>query len=470
MTTHTRRSFLAGATVASILKGQKTRPPNIVYIMADDLGYGDLGCYGQTKIQTPNIDRLASQGIRFTDTYAGCTVCAPSRSVLMTGRHMGHTSVRSNPGGVPLLSTDVTVAEVLKSAGYATGGFGKWGLGDKGTDGAPWKKGFDQFFGYLNQVHAHYYYPQFLYDNERRYPLKGNESGQRTTYSHDVIAEKALEFIQRQGSNPFFCYMPLTTPHLELLVPNDSLKQYSRKFEEKPYIDARKHYADQPESHAAYAGMVSRMDRDVGRVLSLLKESGLEKNTIVFFSSDNGGATKLWSDNFFQSTGQLRGHKQNLYEGGIRVPMIARWPGKIRSGVTSDFPWAFWDILPTFAALAGAKASAEVDGQSIVPTLLGRKQKPHEFLYWEFPRYNNKTGEFAQEIPMQAVRMGDWKAVRPAPNDELELYNLKTDIGENHNVAKENPKIIERITTHMKTARTEPRPQKDPPQDFARSI
>ena len=472
----TRREFLkstvAGGLGASLLTGQDQTAsagrPNIIYIMADDLGYGDLGCYGQKRIRTPNIDRLAAEGMRFTDAYAGCTVCAPSRSVLMTGLHMGHTSVRSNPGGVPLLPEDITAGEVLKTAGYRTGAFGKWGLGDIGTAGVPWKQGFDEFFGYLHQVHAHYYYPRFLYENEREYRLAGNDGGERKQYSHDVIADRALKFIRdSSGKQPFFCYVPFTIPHLELLAPEDSLAEYRGKIPEKAYVDKRGHYANQPESRAAYAGMITRMDRDVGRIMRLLKELAMDDNTMVFFASDNGAATPLWKGDFFRSTGGLRGHKQNFYEGGIRVPMIARWPGRVRAGAVRDHPWAFCDFLATAAELAGAKTPAKTDGISVVPTLLGAGSQPkHEFLYWELPRYVSKTGEFRKETPQQAVRMGDWKVVRPKPDGPLELYNLKEDEREKRDVARRNPAIMARMEDYLKTARTEPRRQTQPDHDW----
>jgi arylsulfatase A len=463
-----RRDFLSSVAGAGLVRAAARRRPNIVWIMADDLGYGDLGCYGQKIIRTPNLDRLAGEGTRFTDAYAGCTVCAPSRSVLMTGYHMGHTSVRSNPGGVPLLATDVTVAQCLKAAGYRTGGFGKWGLGDNGTDGVPWKHGFDEFFGYLNQVHAHYFYTDFLYRNDKRYPLPGNTNGRRTTYSHDVIADQGLDFIRRNKDAPFFCYLPYTLPHLELLVPDDSMQPYRGKVEEKPYVDARKHYADQPEARAAYAGMISRLDRDAGRVLALLKELRLEEDTVVFFTSDNGSAVPLWGEDYFHSTGGLRGHKQNVYEGGIRVPMIARWPGRIAKGVTSNHPWGFWDVMPTFCDIADCKAVSGIDGRSVLPVLVGKRQKPAEFMYWEMPRYNAKLGEFLNETPMQAVRMGEWKCVRPEPNAALELYNLRTDVRETTDLAGKERDVLGRIESYLRIARTPPRPQKDPPQDFRR--
>jgi arylsulfatase A-like enzyme len=432
--------------------------------MADDLGYSDLGCYGQQIIRTPNIDRAAAEGVRFTNAYAGCTVCAPSRSVLMTGKHMGHTSVRSNPGGVPLLAEDVTVAEVLKGAGYATGMFGKWGLGDIGTDGVPWKHGFDEFFGYLNQVHAHFYYPRFLYRNGNEYPLAGNGNGKRTTYSHDVIAEQGLDFIRRRKDQPFLCYMPFTLPHWELLVPEDSLAEYRGKVrEDRPFIDKSNHYARQDEPHAAYAGMITRMDRDVGRVLSLLKELALERDTIVFITSDNGGAMRIIGDDYFQSYGPFRGNKQNLYEGGIRIPMIVRWPGRVPAGQVSDLPWMFQDFLPTAAELAGVAPPPNLDSVSVLPALLGKPWKPHEFLYWELPDYNERTGEFRKEVPMQAVGWGEWKAVRPAADGPLELYHLKDDPGETRNLAAARPDVIRTMGSYLKTARTEPRVQRQPP-------
>jgi arylsulfatase A-like enzyme len=465
-----RREFLAftAATFTAIAQ-QRRKQPNIVFIMGDDLGVGDLGCYGQKIIKTPNIDRIAAEGMRFTQAYAGCTVCAPSRSVLMTGLHMGHTSVRSNPGGVPILAGDLTVAEVLKQAGYATGGFGKWGLGDIGTEGVPWKQGFDEFVGYLNQVHAHYYYPEFLYSNDKRLPLEGNAGGNRTTYSHDVIAEQALDFIRRNKDKPFFCYMPFTTPHLELLVPEESIRDYKGHVEEKPYVDPRRHYADQPDARAAYAGMVSRMDRDVGRVLALLKELRLEEDTIVFFTSDNGSAVPLWGDDYFRSTAGLRGHKQNLYEGGIRIPMVVRWPGKIARGSVNSHAWGFWDVLPTFAEIAGAKPPARIDGVSVLPTLLGKSQPAEKSMYWELPEYNAKTGEFKDEAPMQAARMGDWKAIRPKPGGPIELYNLKADPYEQRDVSADQPETLAKFEAFLRQARVRPRPQPDPPKDFTRA-
>jgi arylsulfatase A len=468
-----RRDFLkttSGLLAAGmpLLPQARKHPPNIVWIMADDLGYADLGCYGQKYIRTPNIDGIAAEGMRFTNAYSGCTVCAPSRNVLMTGYHSGHITVRSNPGGVPIHANDITVAQVLKSAGYATGGFGKWGLGDVNTEGVPWKHGFDQFFGYLHQVHAHFYYPEYLLDNGKKVPLPGNENGKRTTYSHDAIAGKALDFIRRSKDGPFFCYVPFTIPHWELLVPDDSRAEYHPKLPEIGAIPPG-HYAAQEFPRAAYAGMVSRMDRDVGRIMALLKELHVDDNTIVFFTSDNGpvtpnrrGSNSGEDPDFFHSAGPLRGRKTTMYEGGIRVPMIARWPGRIAAGKTNDLPWYFADFMPTAAELAGAKAPAGIDGMSVAPALLGGSQKRHEFMYWELPTYQAKTGTFLPGAPLAAVRMGDWKAVRPGQDAPLELYNLAKDTGEKTNVAAENPKVMEKIETYLKTARAEPPVQIEP--------
>ncbi len=474
MPSFSRRRFL-GATAAAVAQACRKppgRPPNIIFILADDLGIGDLGCYGQKLIRTPHLDRMAAEGRRYLNAYAGCTVCAPSRSVLLTGLHMGHTSVRSNPGGVPLEDVDVTVAELLKPAGYRTGCFGKWGLGDIGTEGVPWKQGFDEFFGYLHQVHAHYQYPAFLYKNEERYPLEGNRGGSRTTYAHDVIAGQALDFIRRSKDQPFFCYVPFTLPHLELLVPEDSMAEYRGRFPEtKPYRDPRNHYAAQPEPRAALAGMITRMDRDVGRILALVRELGIDEQTLVIFSSDNGAATPLWEDDFFQSTGGLRGHKQNLYEGGIRVPFIARWPGKIPPGTTSAHLCGLWDFLPTACELAGVRIPPHTDGISFLPSLLGDegRQRQHEFLYWELPRYDAASGRFYDEVPMQAVRLGPWKAVRPKPGAPLELYHLERDPGETADIAATQPAVMARIEELLKRARYEPRPQTQPEHDWWRS-
>lgn len=439
------------------------RMPNIVFLMADDLGYGELGCYGQQKIQTPNIDRLAAEGMRFSDAYAGCSVCAPSRSVLMTGLNMGHAPVRANTGGIPLLSHDITIAELLREKGYACGCFGKWGLGDIGTEGVPWEQGFDEFFGYLHQVHAHYHYPSFLYDNGNEFPLEGNQNGGRQTYAHDAIVGRALKFISSHRDQPFFCYVPFTLPHLELLAPEDSMAEYRGKFEEpEPYVDPRGHYADQAEPRTAFAAMVSRMDHDVGRVVRRLEELNLDQNTLIFFVSDNGGMFSI-KDNFFNSNGGLRGNKRTFYEGGIRVPAIARWPGFIEAGSTSDLPWGFWDVFPTLLDFAGRELPPHFDGVSIAPTLLGSgNQKQRKFLYWELPTYIPEQGKFRLERPEQAARMGQWKVIRPRPEAELELYNLEADRAETTDVAADNPEIMDVFDEFLRRARYAPREQTQP--------
>ncbi|MGH9629489.1 MAG: arylsulfatase, partial [Bryobacteraceae bacterium] len=368
-----RRNFigssLAGLAGFSGLAAQNRRQPNIVFIMLDDLGSADVGCYGQKKIQTPNIDRLAREGMRFTDCYAGGAVCAPSRCVLMTGLHTGHAAVRANAGTVPLRGEDVTAAEVLKGAGYATGGFGKWGLGDAGTSGEPAKQGFDQFFGYLHQIHAHSYYPEFLWQDGRKYPLQGNREGAREQYSADLIAERALQFVRDHKDGPFFLYAAFTLPHGRFEVPSDA-----------PY--SGKHW---PQGEKNYAAMVTRADRQIGAILELLEELKLRDETIVFFTSDNGGTSGGGHDvSFFNSNGRLRGQKGQLYEGGIRVPMIVRWPGKVKAGAVNETPWAFCDFLPTAAELAGAQTPRGIDGISVLPELQAKGSLPSgRVLYWE---------------------------------------------------------------------------------------
>jgi len=439
------RSLAGGATVATLprlVPGEdqpaERKRPNIIFILADDLGYGDLGCYGQKVIQTPNIDRLAAEGVRFTDCYAGSTVCAPSRCCLMTGRHTGHAFVRGNQR-VPLPPEQVTVAELLKGAGYSTGIVGKWGLGEPGTTGVPNRQGFDYWFGYLNQGRAHNYYPDYLWRNEEKYSLKGNEGNKKEEYSHDLFTKEALDFVARHKDKPFFLYLAYTIPHA-----NNELGRSTGNGMEVPSDEpySRERWPQQQRNHAA---MITRMDRDIGRLMALLHKLGIDGDTIVFFSSDNGphreGGAK---PEFFDSNGPLRGIKRDLYEGGIRVPMIVRWPGKITAGRVSHQVWAFWDFPPTAAEIAGVKAPTDIDGLSMLPALLRRKQKDHPFLYWEF----HERGF------TQAVRMGDWKAVHFRRQRRLELYNLKADIGEKHNVADEHPDVVAEIEAYLETART----------------
>jgi len=444
--------------------------PNIVFIMADDLGTGHLGFNGQQKIRTPCIDQLRREGLYFQQVYAGCAVCAPCRSVLMTGYHMGHTSVRGNSGGIPLLDEDVTIAEVLKTAGYATGGFGKWGLGDALTRGMATRQGFDTFFGYYDQVHAHSYYPAYLWRNNHKYYLPGNSGREsdgltgdmREQYSHDEIHIKALDFIQEHRHKPFFCYVPYTIPHTELLVPADSLSQYAEKFPEpNPYITDSKHYQDQPQPRAAYAAMITRLDRSVGQIMELLDRLELAEKTIVFFTSDNGAQGGGGPDlEFFQGNMHLRGAKGMMYEGGIRVPMIVRWTGRIAANTTSDLPWYFPDVMPTLAELTDTsdKVPDDIDGISVLPAILGedvvgRAQQTHDFMYWELGSGRRMR---------RGVRMGDWKAVQMDPRQAIELYNLKTDESETANVADQHPEIMAKIKAYLDSCRTEPRDQQEP--------
>jgi arylsulfatase A-like enzyme len=446
-------SLLSSCASVGQISGAGGDRPNIINILADDLGYGDLGCYGQQNIATPNIDRIAAEGMRFTDHYAGSTVCAPSRCALMTGRHTGHCLVRGN-ARVPLRPSDFTVAELFKKAGYATGIIGKWGLGEPDSTGIPNKQGFDYWFGYLNQRHAHNYYPEYLWRNEDKVHLRnvvtpvnppGGVATKRVEYSHDLFAEEALNFVEKHKDGPFFLYLALTIPHA-----NNEARFLNQHGMEIPdygiYTDK-----DWPEPQKGHAAMITRMDRDIGRLMARLKALGLDDNTLVMFTSDNGPHKEGRADPvFFRSWGPLRDYKRALYEGGIRVPMIARWPGRIKARSVSNHISAFWDFLPTCAELIGVKAPKNIDGLSMVPTLLGRTggQKIHKFLYWEFHEQGKK----------QAVRMGDWKGVRlnvaENPNGPIELYNLKDDIGEKHNVAGQHPQIVAKIKKYMKSART----------------
>jgi arylsulfatase A-like enzyme len=444
--------------------------PNIIYILADDLGYGDLSCYGQKRFSTPNIDRLAAEGIRFTSFYSGSTVCAPSRSALMTGLHTGHTPIRGNveiiPEGQKALPADsLTIPEVLREAGYLSGGFGKWGLGFIGTEGDPLAQGFERFFGYNCQRVAHRYYPPYLWDDRVQFFLPGNDMRTKTTFAPDVIHQQTMDFIRRNRQRPFFIYLATTIPHAELQVPEDeNFARFKGKFPEKPFAGsparpeagqadygpqaAMGGYAPQPAPKAAFAAMVTRLDRQVGELLRLLDELQLSANTLVMFTSDNGPHLEGGHDpDFFDSNGPLRGYKRDMYEGGIRVPMLARWPDRIPAGVTVDLPAAAWDILPTLAELGGAKAPASIDGISLVPTLLGRPgQREHEYFYWEF----------RERGPSQAVRAGSWKAIRVFAGKEtperFELFNLASDPGETRDMTASETLIAERMRRYMAEA------------------
>jgi uncharacterized sulfatase len=430
-------------------------PPNIIYIMADDLGYGDLGCYGQTQIQTPNIDELAAQGIKFTQFYAGSTVCAPSRAVLMTGQHTGRTHVRGNAGGnidrQSLRAEDVTVAEVLKDVGYQTALVGKWGLGEVEQEGHPLKQGFDSFYGYLNQRHAHNYYPEFLWDNldsvflDNEVKHVGGDRGgflagyatKKVDYSHDLIMDEALEFLQQERDQPFFLYLALTIPHAN----NEAGKEGMEVPDYGIYADR-----DWPETQKGTAAMITYMDKDIGRLMETLKAQGINENTLVIFTSDNGPHREGGNDpDYFDSNGPLQGIKRAMHEGGIRVPFIVRWPAHTPAGVTSDHIGYFGDMMATFAELAKTDYPENTQSISIVPTLLGQaeNQRPHNYLYWEFYEQGSR----------QAVRMGNWKGIRePMFTGDLQLYNLESDIGEQNNVADQHPDVVEDITRIMDEA------------------
>ena len=456
------------------------RRPNIVLIVADDLGYAELGCYGQRKIRTPQIDRLAEQGMRFSQAYCGNAVCAPSRCVLMTGRHPGHAFIRSNraikpEGQYPIPASEVTIAEILGKHGYATGAFGKWGLGGPGTAGEPLKQGLDRFFGYNCQGHAHSYYPSYLWSDAKRIrldndpPVPGHASLPKgadpndpasyerfkgTDYAPDRINKQVLAFIRANKDRPFFCYYPTIIPHMALHVPDEDLKPYlALKWHDPPFVRAKGYgYTPHFTPRAAYAAMISRMDRYVGNVLKLLDELGLADNTIVIFSSDNG-TTHLKQEvdyEFFKSVGPLRGLKGSLYEGGIRVPMIVRWPGRVAPRSRSGRVVGFEDLLPTLAEIARADADVPegLDGISFVPTLRGRKQPDRAFLYREFPGYGGQV----------SVRMGDWKAVRQNLHRKrdapIELYNLAEDVGESKDVAAEHPDLVEKARRLIRSQHT----------------
>ncbi|WP_460767315.1 arylsulfatase [Niabella terrae] len=427
--------------------------PNIVLILADDLGYGDLGCTGQRIIQTPRIDQLAATGMRFTNFYAGTSVCAPSRSSLMTGQHTGHTYIRGNKeiqpeGQEPLADSVVTLAGRLRQAGYTTGAFGKWGLGMVGSSGDPIKKGFDVFFGYNCQRQSHSYYPDHLWSNQTRVELKGNSSESRRTYAPALIQAQTLAFIEENKDRPFFLFVPTILPHAGLEGPDDQFyKMYAGKFPEQPYQRGGGSYASQAEPRAVYAAMVSRMDAYVGQILDQLETLGLASNTLVLFASDNGAHKEGGADPaFFNSNAGMRGLKRDLYEGGIKTPLIVRWPGKIKAGSRSGFIGAFWDIMPTLLEIIGAGTDPHTDGISFMPTLLGKRQATHPYLYWEFHEGGGR----------QAVRSGKWKAVRlnvsRDRNGPVELYNLEKDPKEQFDLAKAYPQVAARLEGYMRQA------------------
>ncbi len=450
----------------NLLFGQQK--PNIVFILTDDMGYGDVGCYGQKTLKTPNIDRMAEEGIRFTNHYAGSSVCAPSRGSLMTGRDPGHCRVRGNyetgphgfGGELELRPEDVTLAEVLKRADYQTAIVGKWGLGMDGTTGEPNKKGFDYNYGFLNQAHAHNQFPEYLFRNGKKVPVPENLNDQRGYFTNDIFTDEAIQFLRTRNQKPFFLYLALVTPHAEMLVPEDSIfNSYKGKFTETPFVmgtqgsngkDPLGTYHSQSHPEAAFATMITRIDLDVQRLQDELKKLGIDENTIVIFSSDNGPHKEGGNDPYyFNSNGSQRGIKRDLYEGGIRIPLIVKWPGVIKSGQVSDHLSAFWDFLPTFADLAEVSiADVPTEGISLVPTLLGKpdEQEQHPYLYWEFHE---------DKYSVQAVRKGKWKAVRHDPDGVAELYNLPEDPKEEKDLANQFPKIVTQLQSIMDHSRTE---------------
>ena len=440
-------TLLAALSVATVSAAEK---PSIIYILLDDAGYGDFSCYGQKKFPTPNIDKIAAEGLKFTNHYAGSTVCAPTRCSLMTGLHTGHCQVRGNKevkpeGQSPMAADTITIAKLFKGAGYATGAFGKWGLGAPGSTSEPLKMGFDIFYGYNCQRQAHNFYPTHLWDNHKRVELDGK------TYSHDLIAEQSLKFVRDHKDEPFFCFIPTTIPHAAMHLPEDDAAPWRKKFPQ--FEDKIGRYAGTEFRNpaAAFAGMMTRLDREIGKLSALLKELGIDDNTVIFITSDNGPHKEGGHmPDFFNSNGGLRGYKRDLFEGGIRAPLIARWPSQIAPGKTTDLISAHWDMLPTFCDLAGIETPAKTDGISIVPTLTGKgEQKRHDFLYWEFHEQGKK----------QAVRMGQWKGVRlniaKKPKAPIQLYDLATDPAEKNDIAEKHPEIVEKIEKAMADSHTE---------------
>lgn len=423
--------------------------PNIIFIITDDLGYGDLGCYGQEIVKTPNIDRLATKGVRFTQAYAGTAVCGPSRAVLMTGRHSGHNPLRGNTGGVPLPASEETLASLLQRAGYVCGGFGKWGLGDVETEGVPEKHGFHEFFGYYHQVHAHEYFPEYLWRSSRKVMLPANAGGHKGEYSHPRIVAEMRRFITKNSDRPFFCYAPWTLPHGRFELPEDD--------------PAWLEYKDRPWSHEerVVAAMLTIIDRSVGEIMDDLERLGIAGRTLIFFTSDNGGSFRA-ARGPLRSNGPLRGGKNTMYEGGLRVPLIAYWSGKIQPKV-SDRICYFGDILPTFAELVGLPIPSGLDGHSLATELLGPHSglplaPEHEYLYWEC----GGVYHYMYPVPMQAVRKGKWKGVIPAAGAPLELYDVECDMSEQNNLSEQYPEIVAELLSLIKASHVPPPRQEEP--------
>lgn len=440
-------SLAATGAIAPTLDAQQASAakPNIIFIMADDLGYGDIGCYGQTRFATPHIDRLAQEGTRFTNAYAGSTVCSPSRCALMTGLHTGHCSYRGNVPGEPgIPDSDVTIAEVLKAAGYRTGMFGKWGLGTVGRDGYPTRQGFDRWYGYLSQGQAHTYHPHHLMDDDVAVSIPQNivyGDKQQTGYAPDLIMAKVQEWLAQQASgHPFFLYIPSTLPHANNEMGRDTGNGMEAPADH-PYKDK-----DWPAPMRGFAGMMHHLDKQVGAIMDQLRRQQLDRNTLVIFTSDNGPHKEGGYDpEFFNSSGPFRGIKRDLTEGGIRVPFIAWMPGRVPAGKVSDQPFAFWDMLPTFAAMAGAETPNRVDGVSMEDVLMGRPGRQHPPFYWEF-----HERDFSQ-----AIRDGKWKAIRKGKGGTTQLYDLSNDPGEERNLATQHPEIVQRMEGLFQSMRTE---------------
>lgn len=444
---------------------ENSKKPNIIYILADDLGYGDLSSYGQEKFSTPNIDKLASQGMAFTQHYAGNTVCAPSRSALLTGMHTGHTPVRGNKeikpeGQYPIPDKTYTLAEALKKEGYVTGAFGKWGLGYPGSEGDPVNQGFDVFYGFNCQRLGHHYYPYHLWSNRDSIVLAGNAGHRKEDYAPALIHDKTIDFLETNKDKPFFLYVPTIIPHAELAAPESIIAKYRGKYPPEKAFEGTDdgpnyrdgYYESQADPHATFVAMIEVLDNQVGEIMAKVKGLGIEDNTIIVFASDNGPHEEGGADpEYFNSNGPFKGTKRDLYEGGIRVPMIVKWPGKIKAGSKSDLISAFWDVFPTFSEIAGSPIPDNLDGISFLPTLLGdsKDQKQHDYLYWEFHERGGR----------QAVRKGKWKAVKynvlKKPNAPIELYDLSIDKGEESNVASQHPEIVKDMEAILKTARTD---------------
>lgn len=436
-------SFFAAALAPLHAAGVPAKP-NIIFVLSDDLAQGDVGCYGQKLIQTPNLDRMAKEGTRYTQAYCGTTVCAPSRTSLMIGQHTGHSPIRANrelqpEGQMPLPANTFTTAKLLKSVGYATACVGKWGMGMFDTTGSPLKNGFDHFFGYNCQRHAHSYFPTYLYNDDQRFDLPGNDANEQVTgkgaiYSQDLISAETLKFVRANKDRPFFLFFSITLPHGTFQINDQGL------YKDKPWTEQEKNYA----------AMVTRLDSDVGRILALLKELKIDDKTLVMVAGDNGSSfppESALGKRFEQAANGLRGYKRELYEGGLRNAGLARWPGVVPAGRVSDEPWAFWDFMPTCAELTGAKipASWRTDGLSLVSFLKGGPAPKREYFYWELH----------EGASLQAVRWGDWKAVRNGPSQPIEIYDLKTDAGEKNNLAAQKPELVARAESLMKSAHTE---------------